>query len=195
MEVREMMIHKRKFYILHWISVTNIFPRTNRQRRLIQRTCSLTAMAGSWILSARTAVAILWEGLFAYTVAAKAWTWWCHRSFPTQRMPWFLHIARKFLELGCYFSGEALLLCGFLCTAAHPSPEEQTLKNSMKERAEGDWQWEKWAFRSSGCNLVNEKGIKPLAIVTVTVQAKSDLGWWWSGKHQTHSHTLPVILR
>lgn len=73
MEVREMMIHKREFYILHWISVTNIFPRTNKQRRLIQRTCSLTAMAGSWILSARTAVAVLWEGLFAYTVAAKGW--------------------------------------------------------------------------------------------------------------------------
>lgn len=30
-------------------------------------------MAGSWILSARTAVAVLWEGLFAYTVAAKGW--------------------------------------------------------------------------------------------------------------------------
>lgn len=80
------------------------------------------------------------------------------------------------MALDCYFSGEALLLCGFLCTAAHLSPEEQTLKNSMKEMAEGDWQWERWAFRSSGCNLVNEKCIKPLAIVTMTIQAKSDLG-------------------
>jgi len=38
---------------------------------LIQTTCSLIAMAGSLILSVRTAVAIFGKGLFAYTVAVK----------------------------------------------------------------------------------------------------------------------------